>query len=88
MRRCVAAAAGPPLSRPPLQPLNRDPFPPPPVSEEALLPDDAEIRLVREDKSHEVRGLLSWKFRFPTSRCWLLPPGLDCCLQAFSLANM
>ncbi len=47
--------AGPPLQRAPLQPLNRDPFPaPPPPPTVPLLPDETEIRLVREDKSHEV----------------------------------
>ncbi|CAL8470874.1 g10416 [Coccomyxa elongata] len=52
---------GPPfaghVSRPPMQPVHREPMLPPlpaPDPEAALFPDETEIRLVREDKSHEV----------------------------------
>ncbi|BDA45531.1 probable translation initiation factor IF-3 at C-terminar half [Coccomyxa sp. Obi] len=45
------------VPRPPMQPMYREPMLPPPPAPEpeaALFPDETEIRLVREDKSHEV----------------------------------
>ena len=42
-----------------MQPMHREPILPPlpaPEPEAALFPDETEIRLVREDKSHEVHS--------------------------------